>query len=888
MKRRSRWSWFLACTLVLAALPASAQERDRPLPPGIEDLPIGFSPEELRRLHEIGLTKALTAPPIGPVRAAAEWDESDGVFCLWDNASLMRELALSNDVYIITTNQSWWLSWLASNAIPTASFKFLNAPTNSFWVRDYGPWFMWDGNQAFGLVDNIYNRPRPLDDVVPGAISSAYGVPYFGMDLIHTGGNYYADGYGNAWSSGLVLQENPTKTKAQVDQIMADYLGVARYLNPELNYDIEHFDTFGKLLAADTLLWGAFPQGTTPWAWSEGALKQIRKLQSPYGWPYKIHRMPLWTAGSSWTAYINSLMTQDKIVMSAYNTANDNTAQAIYTAAAPGYSVAKVSAQSTYWGDSVHCRTRNFVRGDALRIYPRPHWERSDDDVNPYAVSAEVIPDPSTALAGPPLIWWSVTGGPPFTAATMTATGNPFEYAGSIPAWSHGTTVSYYIEAADQRGVVKRAPFVAPAGLFTIEVAQDDRPPEVEHVTVHSLDLAAWPPQLVATATDDTGIPTLTLESSINNVPQPPIAMVKDAGTFDFRASLAGSVALGSKVRYRIVASDQAAPANVTTLPTAGWHVFVIENVPSVLVVELDQTPDSGDALVAWCDDLGLPVESATSWPTSLAGYDAVLVSLGMQPADVSLSSAQANALTAYLNGGGRVWLEGGDAWAQASTSSVYRAWFGVASASSGTTLSAALLGVGGAVTEGMSFSYDAENASSDHLTPVAGAQTLLTSGGQGKAVAYSTGTYRTVATSFHVSGLVDGAAPSRAKLFAGEALDWLDLGIDLIATQDPADPTRVTIDLEADPGQMYALFRSPAPGYQSFGAAGVLRLERSLMTLVHAKPMPASGRTRFELTLPGGAALYGTEMYFQAYARDSSLQKFHLTNRDRVRIGLP
>ena len=153
------------------------------------------------------------------------------------------------------------------------------------------------------------------------------------------------DGYGNAWSSALVLQENPTKTKAQVDQIMADYLGVDRYVTPELNYDIEHFDTFGKLLAPDTMLWGAFPQGTTPWAWSEAALKQIRKLQSPYGWPYKIHRMPLYSAGYSWTAYINSLMTQDKIVMSAYYTANDDAAKAIYEAAAPGYDVAKVSAQ---------------------------------------------------------------------------------------------------------------------------------------------------------------------------------------------------------------------------------------------------------------------------------------------------------------------------------------------------------------------------------------------------------------------------------------------------------------------------------------------------------------------------------------------------------------
>lgn len=222
-------SLFIVVGVFLSSSSAGlAQGRQDPMPPGIEDLPIGLSPRERARLGEIGAFKSLTAPPLAPVRASAEWDENVGVLCLWDNASLMNELRKTNDVYVITQNQSWWVSWLTSNGIPTTNFHYLNAPTNTWWVRDYGPWFVWDGNHDFGLVDNIYNRPRPLDDVIPGAIAAAYGIPYYGMDLIHTGGNYYTDGYGNAWSARLVYQENPTKTKSQVDQLMADYLGIWR------------------------------------------------------------------------------------------------------------------------------------------------------------------------------------------------------------------------------------------------------------------------------------------------------------------------------------------------------------------------------------------------------------------------------------------------------------------------------------------------------------------------------------------------------------------------------------------------------------------------------------------------------------------------------------
>ena len=867
----------------LAADRAEAQGGQQGLPPGVRDLPIGLTPEEESLLGQIGMSATFTDAPSGPVRAAAEWDENIGVFCLWNNATLIKELQTDNDVYIITQNSSWWLSWLTSNSIPHTNIKFLNAPTDTFWVRDYGPWFIWDGNDDFGITDTVYNRPRPKDDVIPLKISQAYGIAHHGVDLTHTGGNFYADGYGNGWSSRLPYKENPGLSEAQVNQRMEDYVGITRYVTNELDYDIEHIDTFGKILAPDRLVWGAFPQDTTPWIYAEAALKRIQQLQSPYGWPYKIERMPLFSAGGSWTAYINSLQTGKKIVMPKYNTGNDNTAKAIFETAAPGYQVAMVANGGTYWGDSVHCRSRNFMRGDAIRIYPQPHWEATDDELNPYPVTAEVIPDNSTSLQGNPTVYWSLTGGAPFQQTTMNPTGNPNEYTGLIPAAVHGSTISYYLHAQDQAGRTKDCPLVAPDGLFTIEVYQDLTPPDLQHDVIHGATTADWPCEVSCVALDDTGIPAVTLESRINGVPQAPIGLVREEGTFRFSCDMSGSAGLGDLVSYRLLATDGASPANVATSPGEGWNYFTIDPRNQILVIELDESHDSGARLVEVADDLGQNVQYTNSWPASPSDWDVLMICLGMNPTQANLTTAQANALTSFLSGGGAAYLEGGNAWAQSSTSSVYRSWFGISSASSGANLTANVMGVAGQVTDGMSFVYSGEKSSADHLTPQGAADAILRAGGYNKAVSYATGTYETVAASFQLGGLVEGSNPSHSKYLSALYLDHLGLDIDLVVHRTPGSD-KAQVDLKGHPLGLYKLFLSTAPSHYKRGSL-LLEIDRANLSILQSGWLGATGTLSQEIQLPPNPGPGNVEVYFQALVKNPTTGGLSLTNRDRLVI---
>ena len=871
--------------LLLGSGTALAQNRSRNLPPGLEDLPIGLAPHE-KPVTSGGSYRA-TSPPTGPVRAAAEWDVSQGVFCLWDNASLMKELASDNTLYVITTNSTWWNNWLSTNGVNMSNVQYLNKSTNTWWVRDYGPWFIWDGNQDFGLVDNVYNRPRPLDDTVPAAISSAYGVPYYGMDVIHTGGNFYADGYGNGWSSTLVYSEN-SMSDAQVNQNMSDFVGIARYIARDLKYDIQHIDTFGKPLAPDRLLWGSFPVGTTPWAWSEGALKHYETLQSPYGWPYKIFRIPLFSYSSSWTAYINSLQSNHKFILPMYNTGNDATAEAIYEAAAPGYDAVLVNAAGTQWGDSVHCRSRNFMDGDQVRIYPQPHWELTDENLTGYPVAAEVIPNNSTSLNGNPLIYWSTTGGAPFTTLAMSPTGQPHEYAATIPAQPHGTTVSYYYHAQDNAGNVRRFPYTAlSGGLFTIEVTPDDEGPELEHAAIHSARLADWPLEVDCIAIDNAGIPDVTLEYRINGVPMPTIAMVQDTGTFRFATTFVGGAGVGDQIDYRVVATDDALTPNVSAAPAFGWNSFVVDNVKKVLVIELDNTPDSGERWVEACDDLGLTAEFTDTWPSVPSNYEALVICLGMTPTHQSLTSGQANALASYLSGGGSAYMEGGQAWYSSTGASTYRPWFGISSASSGSNITGNLTGVTGAATQGMTFDLEGEYTGADHLNLAGGAASSIRYGSYNKAVTYATGNARTVASSFQFGGLVDAAAPSHAKRLAAYWLDHLGMGIDLVVSSADDDPMHARVTLEGDPGARYVIFHSPAPGYMPRGPLGVLLIESSRMRILQSGALPPSGELELDITVGFSTALFGQEIYYQALVEDKTGGGAYLSNRDRLTPGL-
>ncbi len=113
-------------------------------------------------------------------------------------------------------------------------------------MRDYGPESMYVNEvDSSMLLDWMYNRPRPLDDALSDALGTAKNIAVLSSttapnDLVHTGGNFMSDGFGTAFSSDLVIDENGSNgdynqsvhSAAQTDQLMTDWMGIqpGRYI----------------------------------------------------------------------------------------------------------------------------------------------------------------------------------------------------------------------------------------------------------------------------------------------------------------------------------------------------------------------------------------------------------------------------------------------------------------------------------------------------------------------------------------------------------------------------------------------------------------------------------------------------------------------------------
>ena len=174
---------------------------------------------------------------------------------------------MSEDVTVTTivansSEESTVTSTYSSNGVNLANCNFEYSPTDSYWIRDYGPWWIEDGTNDVAIVDYTYNRPRPNDNNIPGEMATYFSENSYLMELDHTGGNYMTDGMGIAASTELVWEENPSLTHADINQRFDDYLGIGTYHvipDPNNSY-IDHIDCWGKFLAPNKVLIRSVPQ----------------------------------------------------------------------------------------------------------------------------------------------------------------------------------------------------------------------------------------------------------------------------------------------------------------------------------------------------------------------------------------------------------------------------------------------------------------------------------------------------------------------------------------------------------------------------------------------------------------------------------------------------
>lgn len=458
----ARWILFSFMAVLLCAGLSFSDQNVPKAPPDWDPVmgpPIEKTPWEAANEHLVDYVRHTDDPPPPPVVNPGEWEPMTGVLIRYPlglPVSLVAEMSEDVEVMTIvsgTSQQSQAYNQYQSGGVNMANCTWLIAPSNSMWTRDYGPWYIFTGNDEQGITDHIYNRPwRPDDDNIPWVLGAAMNIPVYGMPVIHTGGNYMSDGMGISMSTDLVYDENPSLTQAQVDNYLYEYCGVVDYdVVPDiLSGGIHHIDCWAKMLDPGRILAKRLdPPNPT----LEANVAYWESKISSYGRPYEVIRIDCYPS----TPYTNSLILNNKVLVPLFGGSLDAQAMQTYADAMPGYEILG------YYGswvsdDAIHCRAMGMTDRYMLRIVHVPLFDQINSGQD-YPVEATIHAySNELLLPDMPVIMWKVEGGA-YNSTIMTNQGGDL-YAGYIPAQPDYTTIYYYIHAEDESGRSENHPYI--------------------------------------------------------------------------------------------------------------------------------------------------------------------------------------------------------------------------------------------------------------------------------------------------------------------------------------------------------------------------------------------------------------------------------------------
>ena len=460
---------------------------------------IGFEPIASRGIE--------TPPPFDSLRTAAEWEEVEALTISWTSFPCIQKqiVAASKEectVIIFADNVSEVENYLTSStcggALDLENVEIVSAEYNSIWIRDYGAntvYGSWNDDRV--LVDWMYNRPRPDDDVIPDVLGDHMGLDVYTTtaeptDLMNTGGNWMSDGFGTAFASELILEENdggsswwtdfPDHSEAEVDQIIQDFHGVDTYIKmPVLPYDgIHHIDMHMKLLDERTLLVAEYPMGVADGPQINANIDYVlANYTTKWGTPFDVIRIPSppeqgwgYPDQDGWyLTYTNSVFVNNTVLLPTYYTEYDTTAIRIYEEALPGYEIVGIDCDNNgsaiiSLSGAIHCITHTVGVEDPLMISHLPLPD-TEDDQNDYGVDAYLSHRSGIETA---TLHWATDPIGDWTPVSMSATDDAGNWTAAIPAHPQGTTLYYYIEGEATSGKEGARPMPAPDGWWSFEV----------------------------------------------------------------------------------------------------------------------------------------------------------------------------------------------------------------------------------------------------------------------------------------------------------------------------------------------------------------------------------------------------------------------------------
>lgn len=294
-------------------------------------LPRYLTPAEREFLRDnpLGTAAGSGLSPTGPVHCVAEYEPMEGIIIAWEGPTTWTNILAAIAAKITTVGDAdLYVSLDAPSEEITARLalqnyganldrvQFLVRQTDSIWIRDYGPRYIYEGN-CRAIIDHTYNRPRPYDDAFPEGFAELKGHARYQIPLVHGGGNFHLDANRQSFTTRLINNENPGLTEQQIYDLWLTYQNLqTTFFEPfPTTVDLtQHIDMWMQVISDTQVV-------ISDWPFNSGSAQDqicdgAASLLTSRG--YTVYRVPARSVNNIHYTYTNVVMCNGLVLIPFY------------------------------------------------------------------------------------------------------------------------------------------------------------------------------------------------------------------------------------------------------------------------------------------------------------------------------------------------------------------------------------------------------------------------------------------------------------------------------------------------------------------------------------------------------------------------------------------
>lgn len=335
------------------------------------------------------------APPPGPVRAVAEYEPNDGILMRWtasgsliplqsEMITKVTTLDSRAKVYLVVASAAQQASvstTLGNAGADLARVEFIIAPSDSIWMRDYGPRYVLDAAGELAIIDHSYNRPRPNDDQIPAVLAQAWNQPRYDIGLRHGGGNYHLFDDRSAFLTNLIfdpVEGNPGLTLVDIQNRYLDYQGNLAEVTAALPQALDatrHIDMWMLPASARSVIISEYSPSLLGGVPAQVTNDMATTLA---GRGHTVFRTPGFQCGGAHCTYANAVILNDLVLTCRFTPAGNPTqyaaqnAQAltVFQQAFPGRTIDTVDCTNIIaLAGAIHCIVMHVPVGGLTLVF---------------------------------------------------------------------------------------------------------------------------------------------------------------------------------------------------------------------------------------------------------------------------------------------------------------------------------------------------------------------------------------------------------------------------------------------------------------------------------------------------------------------------------------